>query len=59
MRDSELHQRGWAFFGGVSTGALTASLGFWLAYDQWKPLVWAACVAAAVAVIRSFAWIVG
>lgn len=38
----------WTFVNGMSVGSLWTSLGFFWFYDQWRPLVAAACVVAAI-----------
>lgn len=35
---------GMTFLHGLSAGALISATSFYLAFDNWKPMVWSACI---------------
>lgn len=38
----------------ASVGALGASIGFYLGYDQWHPMVWASLLVSLFRIVRHF-----
>lgn len=52
MDRNSMWKRGIAWFDAMSVGSLATSLGFYWAYDQWRPLVVVATIVASVKICQ-------